>query len=127
MAVIDIERRSLQVVAWVTLGSGAVQAVAPCLSLDRLARHADPLATHLFATVGMFMTVSGGFLAAALRLPASDRRAPLGWCAAQKMGSAAAVAIGVRHKVLSPVALSVAAFDFVSGALLLDYCRRATG
>ncbi len=110
-----------------TVASGALQAAAPRLTLDRLARRPDALSAHLFATVGMFMTVSGGALSAALRLPADEGRRPLAWCAAQKVGAAAAVAIGVRRKALSPLALPVAAFDLASGLLTLDYRRRTAG
>ena len=63
---------------------------------------------------------------AALGLPDSDAGPALAWCAAQKVGAAAAVAIGVRRRVLSRAALGVAAFDFASGLLILDYRRRMT-
>jgi hypothetical protein len=120
----ETERRALDAVAWLTVASGALQAVAPKLTLDRLARQPDALSAHLFATVGMFMTLSGGVLAASLRLSESDRSAPLALCAAQKIGAATAVAIGVRRRVLSPLALGVAAFDLASGILTLHYRRR---
>jgi hypothetical protein len=120
----DTERQVLNGVAWLTLASGALQAVAPRLILNRLARRPDALSTHLFGTVGMFMTVSGGVLAASLRLSATDQSGPLAWCAAQKIGAATAVAIGVRRRVLSPLALGVAAFDLASGVLTLHYRRR---
>jgi hypothetical protein len=120
----DTERRGLEVIAWLTLVSGALQAAAPRLTLGHLTDRPDALGTHMFATVGMFMTVSGGMLAAALRLPAGDGRGPLAWCAAQKIGAATAVAIGVRRKVLAPAALGVAAFDLASGILTLDFRRR---
>lgn len=121
----DPQRRALEGVAWVTVASGVLQMAAPRLTLDRLARRPDALSAHLFATVGMFMTVSGGTLAAALGLPAGEGRRPLAWCAAQKIGAAAAVTIGVRRRVLSPLALPVAVFDLASGLLTLDYRRRA--
>jgi hypothetical protein len=117
-------RRALQHVARISVASGALQTVAPGLTLDRLSLHPDPLSRHLFSTVGMFMVVSGGSLSAALGLPVSDAGPALAWCAAQKVGAAAAVAIGVRRRVLSPAALGVAAFDLASGLLILDYRRR---
>jgi hypothetical protein len=40
------------------------------------------------------------------------------------LGSAAAVAIGTKRKVFSPLALLVATFDFVSGLLILRYRHR---
>jgi hypothetical protein len=123
----EATRRALQTVARISVVSGALQAVAPASTLDRLSQHPDLLSRHLFSTVGMFMVVSGGSLSAALGLPPSDAGPALAWCAAQKVGAAAAVAIGVRRKVLSPVALGVAAFDFASGLLILDYRRRTPG
>jgi hypothetical protein len=127
MPIDEAEHRALEAVAWLTLGSGALQAVVPRLTLDRLSPHPDSLGTHMFATVGMFMTVSGGVLAATLRLPAAYRKAPLAWCAAQKIGAAVAVGIGVRRKILSPMALAVASFDLASGLIAIDYRRRSAG
>jgi hypothetical protein len=123
----ETERRALEAVAWLTVASGALQAVVPRLTLDRLSPRPDPLGTHMFATVGMFMTVSGGVLAASLHLPAASRKGPLAWCAAQKIGAAVAVAIGVRRRILSPLALAVASFDLASGLITLDYRRRSAG
>lgn len=122
-----VELRALRNVALVTMASGAVQAIAPGLTLDRLSRRPDSLSKHMFATVGMFMVVSGGSLAAALRLRSSETKGPLAWCAAQKIGAAGAVAVGVRRQVLSPLTLGVAAFDLASGLLILDYRQRMGG
>ena len=44
--------------------------------------------------------------------------------AAQKLGASAAVGLGVRRGLLSPLALGVAGFDALSGLLALDYWRR---
>jgi hypothetical protein len=46
------------------------------------------------------------------------------WAAAQKVGASGAVGLGVKRGVFSPLALGVAAFDFLSGALALAYWRR---
>ncbi|MGH9114645.1 MAG: hypothetical protein ACRDWW_02330 [Acidimicrobiales bacterium] len=121
------QRTALEVVGALTVVSGAVQAAAPRLVLDRLAHRPDALSSHLFATVGMFMTVSGGALLAALRLPAAGVGGPLAWCAAQKLGSSAAVALGVKRGVLSPLSLPVAAFDLASGLLAVSYRARVKG
>ncbi len=123
----NLTRRTLENVARVTIVSGGLQAVAPGLTLDRMSRRPDSLSKHLYSTIGMFMVVSGGSLSTALRLPDSDARPALAWCAAQKIGAAVAVAIGVRRHDLSRMALGVAAFDFASGLLILDYRRRSAG
>jgi hypothetical protein len=44
--------------------------------------------------------------------------------AAQKLGASAAVGLGVRRGLLSPLALAVAGFDALSGLVALDYWRR---
>lgn len=121
---------ALDGVAALTVASGLLQVVAPRLVLRRLARDPDRLSTHFFGTVGMFMTVSGGTLHRALHLPEPDGRL-LTWSVAQKLGAAGAVVIGVRRRLLSPLALAVAAFDLASGMLCLVYRlrlrRRAAG
>ncbi|HWG74826.1 MAG TPA: hypothetical protein VG184_12305 [Acidimicrobiales bacterium] len=117
------ESRTLEAVAALTAASGAMQMVAPGVVLRGVAPGADRLGRHLFATVGMFMVVSGGTLHQALR-PARPDPAMLAWSGAQKLGASAAVAIGVRRRLMSPLALSVAAFDLVSGVACLAYRRR---
>lgn len=118
------QRRALEVVGWLTAAAGAAQVAVPNLTLQRLAPEPDRLSSHLFATVGMFMTVSGGYLLAAIALPESRSKRLLWWCAAQKVGAAAAVGVGVKRRLLSPLALVVAVFDLASGALVLVYRRR---
>lgn len=115
------QRAALQVVGWITAASGAAQMAAPRLVLWRLSQGPDRLSNHMFATVGMFMAVSGGSLLTSTRLRAPLAKGPLGWCAAQKFGAAAAVGIGVKRRLLSPLALAVAAFDLASGALIVAY------
>jgi hypothetical protein len=116
------QSRALEVVAALTAASGALQMVSPGLVLDRLARQPDRLSKHLFGTVGMFMAVSGGTLHRVLRSPEPDPGL-LAWAAAQKFGASGAVAIGVGRRVLSPLALGVAAFDLASGLLCLAFRR----
>jgi ABC-type Fe3+-siderophore transport system permease subunit len=94
----------------------------PGLVLGRIARDPDLLSRHLFGTVGMFMAVSGATLHRALQPPEPDPGL-LVWAAAQKFGSSGAVAIGVSRRALSPLALSVATFDFASGLLCVAFRR----
>ncbi len=116
------EPRALETVAALTAASGILQMVCPGLVLGRLARHPDRQSRHLFGTIGMFMAVSGGTLHRALHSPGPDPGL-LSWAAAQKFGASGAVAIGVGRRALSPLALSVAAFDFSSGLLCLAFRR----
>jgi hypothetical protein len=114
---------ALDGVAALTVASGLLQVVAPQLVLQRLARDPDRLSAHFFGTVGMFMTVSGGTLHRALHQTEPDGRL-LAWSVAQKLGASGAVAIAVRRRLLSPLALAVAAFDLASGILCLVYRLR---
>jgi hypothetical protein len=42
----------------------------------------------------------------------------------QKLGASAAVALGVRRRIFSPLALIVAGFDLLSGIVAFAYWRR---
>jgi hypothetical protein len=114
-----LERRLLQGIGAITVATGAQQAATPGTSLRLLNADMGPAAQHFFGTVGMFMACTGGML-----LARPDDRAVVTMTAAQKVGAAVAVGIGVRRGVFSPLALGVAAFDAASGVLALDYRRR---
>lgn len=43
---------------------------------------------------------------------------------AQKLGASVALRLGMRRRLLSPLALGVAAFEELSGLLARDYWRR---
>lgn len=114
-----LERRLLAAIGAVTAATGVVQAAAPAATLGPLRAEDTPTVRQFFATVGMFMACTGGVLVARPRDPAV-----VAMTAAQKLGASAAVGIGVRRGLLSPLALAVAAFDGLSGLLALDYWRR---
>ncbi len=123
MRAADAERRALLAISALTVASGAGQAAAPGMVLNVLGAERSATTDQLFATVGMFMVCVGAGLGHGL---ARRSRAPepVLWAAAQKAGACAAVGIGVRRGVFSPLALGVAAFDGASGLLALDYWRR---
>jgi hypothetical protein len=106
--------RALRVVADITMASGALQMAKPGWVLGQLSPDGSPLARHLFGTIGMFMVVSGGTVHRSLAAPAPDQGL-LVWGALQKLGAAAAVGIGIRHRQFSARALPVAMFDMASG------------
>ncbi|MEA2214230.1 MAG: hypothetical protein QOF83_4178 [Solirubrobacteraceae bacterium] len=118
----ETERSAVRAVAVLTAVSGVAQAAAPGALLRPLRVDDTPATRQLFGTIGMFMAVVGGLLLASLRR--GDPQEVLVWTAAQKLGAAGAVALGVRRSVFSPRALLVAGFDFCSGVLVLDYRRR---
>lgn len=117
--VLDRERRLLRGIGAITVATGAVQAAVPAATLRPLTVEDSPTVRHFFGTVGMFMACTGGVL-----LARSDDRAVVAMTAVQKLGAAAAVGLGVRRGLLSPLALGVAGFDALSGLLALDYLRR---
>jgi hypothetical protein len=123
MATLQIERQATNLIAWITVLTGASQMVMPATLLPLLAVQSTPAAAQLFATVGMFMVLFGGALLHAQR---ATQALPLvlWWAALQKLGAAALVAWGVGHDVFAPLALAVAAFDAASGLLFLDLRRR---
>ncbi|HEV2791662.1 MAG TPA: hypothetical protein VGV69_10225 [Solirubrobacterales bacterium] len=116
-------RRALIAISGLTLVSGGVQALAPRRLLRTLAAEEDATSRHLFGTIGMFMFVVGGGLLNALLRPARDPVIVF-WAALQKIGAFVAVAIGVKRRVFSPIALGVAFFDLLSGLLAAEYWRR---
>lgn len=102
-----------------TAATGAQQAVAPGLTLRLLHADESPGVKHFFGTVGMFMACTGGVL-----LARPGDRAVVGMTVAQKAGASAAVALAVQRRVLSPLALTVAAFDGLSALVALRCWRR---
>lgn len=111
-------------IAGVTVLTGAAQMAAPKPLLGLVGADDTASTRHLFATVGMLMTVVGGLVLDAQLHPGPDRRALL-WGGIQKLGASAAVGLGVARGVFGKKALAVAAFDLLSGCLLLAH-RRTT-
>jgi hypothetical protein len=116
-------RRTLIVISGLTMISGAVQALAPRRLLRTLMAEDDATARHLFGTIGMFMFVVGGGLLNALVRPGRDPVIVF-WAALQKVAAFVAVALGVRRRIFSPIALGIAFFDLLSGLLAAEYWRR---
>jgi hypothetical protein len=114
-----LERTVLRGIGAITAATGVLQAAAPQATLGPLKADESPTVRHFFGTVGMFMACTGGVL---LARPADP--AVVLMTAAQKLGASAAVGLGVRRGLLSPVALAVAGFDALSGLIALDYWRR---
>ena len=116
-------RRSLIGIAGLTMVTGAIQVFAPRAMLQALSATDDDTARHFFGTVGMFMVVVGGGLLNALLRPGRDPVIVF-WAALQKLGASLAVGLGVRRRILSPLALVVAVFDLLSGLLAVEHWRR---
>ena len=123
MNLLAFEYRACGAIAWITMLTGALQMALPLRLLPILGVEPSAAAGQLFATVGMFMLLFGAALAHALRQPQAASVVLL-WTGLQKLGAALLVAWGVMHAVFNPLALLVAAFDFLSGLLLFDLRRR---
>lgn len=117
--VLALERGALVGIGVMTAATGATQVLAPGVALRLLGGDDTAGARHFLGTVGMFMVCTGSVVAARPR-----DAAVLLMTAGQKAGAAVAVSLGVRRKVLSPLALGVAGFDALSGLLALDAWRR---
>lgn len=116
---VELERTLLRGIGATTAATGVLQAAVPQATLGPLKADDSPTVRHFFGTVGMFMACTGSLLVARPAEPAVVLMT-----AAQKIGASAAVGLGVRRGLLSPLALGVAGFDALSGLLALDYWRR---
>jgi hypothetical protein len=116
---VELERTLLRGIGAITAATGVLQAAVPQATLGPLRADDSPTVRHFFGTVGMFMACTGSLLVARPADPAVVLMT-----AAQKIGASAAVGLGVKRGLLSPLALGVAGFDALSGLLALDYWRR---
>ena len=78
---------------------------------------------HTFATVGMFMVITGAMFLQSLLARSTERAIPL-WIGVQKVLAAALVGWGVSRAVFGPLALGVAGFDLASGLLAFLFYSR---
>ena len=117
------ENWDLLAIAAITVISGLVQVVMPGGLLRLLSAENTPTGRHFFGTIGMFMVVVGGGSLTALSRD-GDPRGVVFWTGVQKLGASAAVALGVKRGVFSPLALLVASFDFLSAILFLRSLAR---
>lgn len=113
-------RGALLGIGAVTILTGLVQAARPGFILALIGGETSAGNLHSFAIVGMFMVLFGGLLSHALLSPAHPP-IPLLWAGLQKLGAPGAVALGVGKGLFGPLALVVAAFDLLSGLLVLTY------
>ena len=116
-------RLLLIAIAGITVLSGASQLVAPGLILGIIATSANAAEAHLFATVGMFMVITGALFLQSLLNHSRERTIPF-WIGVQKLAAAVLVGLGWSSGLFAPIALGVAGFDAVSGALCFVFWRR---
>ena len=116
-------RLLLILVAAATVVSGLTQLFAPGLVLGVIGASTEPPSPHLFATVGMFMFITGAMFLQSLLARSADRSIPL-WIGIQKLLAALLVALGVVRGIFGGLALAVAGFDLASGVLALVFLAR---
>jgi len=113
----DPLRQVVAAIAVITVVSGGVQLLAPGFVLGVIDGESTAGSRHFFAIVGMFMVVVGGLLLHGLLTPPLPAYVAL-WTGLQKLGAATAVGLGVANEVFGALALLVAGFDLLSGALI---------
>lgn len=116
-------RLLLIIIAAVTLVSGLSQLVAPEFVLGIIGGDTSVAVQHTFATVGMFMVITGAMFLQSLLRQSTEPVIPL-WIGIQKTLAAVLVYWGVQRGVFGTLALGVAAFDLVSGLLAFWFVKR---
>ena len=117
-------RRILIAIAAITVVTGLTQLIAPGWALGFIASDVSPLGAHFFATVGMFMVITGAMFLQSLLAHSAERAIPL-WIGVQKAAACALVAWAVLRGLLAPIAYAVAAFDGATAVLAFAYWRRS--
>ena len=116
-------RLALLLIGAITVVSGLAQLLVPGFVLAIIGGDTAPAATQGFATVGMFMVVTGAMLVQDLWRRSGEPTVPL-WIGVQKVAAAALVGLGVSRGLFAPLALGVAAFDLLSGVLAFVFVAR---
>lgn len=116
-------RLLLILIAAVTVVTGLAQLVAPAWVLAFIAPAPSPLGQHFFATVGMFMVITGAMFLQSLWTRSAEAAIPF-WIAVQKIAAAVLVSWAVLRGLLAPLAYAVAAFDAVSGVIAFIFWNR---
>jgi len=114
---------ALIVIAGITVVSGLSQMVAPAFVLHLIGADTGEASRHLFATVGMFMVITGAMFLQALLTRSRERAIPL-WIGVQKLAAAALVGWGWMKGLFGVLALGVAGFDLATGILALVFLSR---
>jgi hypothetical protein len=116
-------RLVLIVIAAITVVSGLAQLVAPATVLGFIARDPGSLGPHLFATVGMFMLITGAMFLQSLWHRSTEPAIPF-WIGVQKAAAALLVGWAVYRGLFAPLACGVAAFDAITGVIAFVFWSR---
>jgi hypothetical protein len=116
-------RNLLIIIAAITVLTGLTQLVAPNLVLSFIAADHSALGAHFFATVGMFMIITGAMFLQSLLARSTERAIPF-WIGVQKAAAALLVGWAIMRGLLSPIAATVAAFDAITAVLTFMFWHR---
>lgn len=116
-------RLVLMVIAAITIASGLTQLVAPDVVLAMIGGEASGSTNHAFATVGMFMVITGAMFLQSLWRRSTDPSIPL-WIGVQKFAAFLLVSWAVAKGLFGTIALVVAIFDMITALLAWLYLRR---
>jgi hypothetical protein len=118
-----LTRLLLILIAATTVVSGAAQLFAPDFVLSFIAKDKSPLTLQFFATVGMFMVITGAMFLQSLLVRSSETAIPL-WIGVQKAAAAALVAWAIMRGLLMPIAYVVASFDAITAVITFMFWHR---
>lgn len=121
----SLHRLILILIALITVLSGLTQMLVPGTVLAIIGKGSTPLSAHLFATVGMFMLITGAMFLQTLLARSAERAVPF-WIGVQKALAAVLVSIAVFRGFMIWPALGVAFFDAASAVLAFSFWRRMT-
>lgn len=116
-------RLLLIAIAAITVVTGLAQLVAPERLLALVARDPNALGSHLFATVGMFMVITGAMFLQCLLKRSTERAVPF-WICVQKAAAAVLVVWAITRGLFVPLAAAVAAFDAATAILAFVFWNR---
>ena len=116
-------RLLLILIAATTAITGLAQLVAPAWVLAFIAPAPESLGVHFFATVGMFMVITGGMFLQSLLRRSTEPAIPF-WIGMQKAAAAVLVAWAILRGLLAPLAYAVAAFDAITAVIAFLFWYR---
>jgi hypothetical protein len=113
----------LAIIAAITVFTGLLQLVAPAWMLGFIAHDQTALTAHFFATIGMFMVITGALFLQSLLVRSTEPAIPF-WIGVQKAAAAALVAWAVIRGLMLPLAYLVASFDAITAVFVFAFWRR---
>ena len=114
---------TLVTIGCLSVAIGLAQLLVPALVLALVATEASSLSLHLIASLGLLVALFSGMFLYAIMDERPQHVAVL-WTGFQKLGTAAAVGLGVQHAAYVAPVVAFALFDLVAGIMILGYWYR---